>query len=89
MFDKKQAIFTYTLTGSILTINETDGVTAVAMKLLSGAATYSGTKKIGSIASTPTSLVVDKSVTVTSEQTKYIDSFTIDAGGGSVEIIAR
>lgn len=89
MFDKKQAIFTYTLTGGTLTINETDGVTAVAMKLLSGAATYAGTKKIGSISSTPTSLVVDKSVTVTSEQTKYIDSFTIDAGGGSVEIIAR
>lgn len=89
MFDKKQAIFTYTLTSGILTINEADGVTAVAMKLLSGAATYAGTKKIGNIDSTPTALVVDKSVTVTSEQSKYIDVFTIDASGGSVEIIAR
>jgi hypothetical protein len=89
MFDKKQAIFTYVLTSGTLTISETDGVTAVAMKLLSGAATYAGTKKIGTIDSTPTSLIVDKAITVTSEQTKYIDSFTIDATGGSVEIIAR
>ncbi len=89
MFDKKQAIFTYTLTSGTLTINETDGITAVAMKLLSGTATYAGTKKIGNVDSTPTPLVVDKSITVTSEQTKYVDSFTIDATGGSVEIIAR
>jgi hypothetical protein len=89
MFDKKQAIFTYVLTSGVLVINEEDGITAVAMKLLSGAATYSGTKIINGIQSTPTPLVVDKSITVTSEQTKYIDSLTIDATGGSVEIIAR
>lgn len=89
MFGKKQAIFTYTLTGGTLTINETDGVTAVAMKLLSGTGTYQGTKKIGTIDSTATPLVVNNGVTVTAEQTKYIDSFTIDATGGSVEIIAR
>lgn len=89
MFDKAQAIFTYTLTNGSLTINAADGITAVAMKLLGGAATYAGTKKIGNIDSTPTSLVVDKDITVTSEQSKYIDSFTINAAGGSVEIIAR
>lgn len=89
MFDNKQAIFTYVLTSGVFVINEEDGVTAVAMKLLSGAATYAGTKTINGIQSTQTPLVVDKSITVTSEQTKYIDSLTIDATGGSVEIIAR
>jgi hypothetical protein len=89
MFDKKQAIFTYVLSGNKLIINEADGVTAVAMKLLSGTGTYQGTKKIGTIDSTATPLVVNNGVTVTTEQTKYIDSFTIDASGGSIEIIAR
>jgi hypothetical protein len=89
MFDKAQKIFTYTLTNSILIIKETDGITAVAMKLISGAGTYKGTKTIGSINSTPTSLAVDKGVTITSEETKYLDEFTIDATAGVVEIIAR
>jgi len=89
MFDKAQRIFTYTLTGSILIITETDGITAVAMKLVSGAGTYRGTKKIGAIDSTPSSLVVDKAITVTSDETKYLDEFTIDATAGVVEIIAR
>lgn len=89
MFDKAQRIFTYTLTGGIFVIKEADGVTAVAMRLVSGAGTYKGTKTIGSIDSTPTSLAVDKAVTITSEETKYLDEFTIDATAGVVEIIAR
>ena len=87
-FDKKQAIFTYVLTGASFTINEEDGITAVAMKLLSGTGTYLGSKTVNGILSTASPLVVDKGVTVTSEQTKYIDSLVIVAGG-SIEIIAR
>ena len=89
MFDKAQAIFTYTLTNDIMTINAADGVTAVAMKLTAGAGTYKGNKKIGSLDSTPTSLAVEKAVTVSAEQTKYIDNFIIDASAGVIEIIAR
>lgn len=89
MFDKAQNIFTYTLTGTTLIINAVDGITAVAMKLTGGAGTYKGTKKIGSVDSTATSLSVDKAVTVSSEQTKYIDNFIIDATAGTIEIIAR
>lgn len=89
MFDKSQAVFTYTLTNNILVINAVDGITAVAMRLVSGSATYKGTKKIGAIDSTPSTLIVDKAITVTSDETKYLDEFTIDASAGVVEIIAR
>jgi len=89
MFEKKQAIFTYTLTNNTLTINEADGITCVAIKLVAGAGSYKGTKRIGSIDSTATSLVLNKPVTISSEQTKYIDSLIIDASAGTIEIIAR
>ena len=89
MFDKAQRIFTYTLSNNVLVIKETDGITAVALRLVSGAGTYQGTKVIGSISSTATSLTVDKAITITSEETKYLDEFTIDASAGVIEIIAR
>ena len=89
MINKKQAIFTYTLTNSTLTINENDGITAVALKLTSGAGSYRGNKKIGNVDSSATSLVVDNPVTITSEQSKYIDELVIDCTGGVIEIIAR
>lgn len=89
MFDKSQAIFTYTLTAGILVINVADGITAVAMKLTSGTGTFKGTKRIGTVDSTATSLVANDPVTVSAEQTKYLDQFTIDASAGVIEIIAR
>lgn len=89
MFEKKQAIFTYTLAGTTLTISESDGITCVALKLTVGAGTYQGNKKIGGIDSTPTALVVNEPVTISSEQTKYIDNLIIDASAGTIEIIAR
>ena len=89
MFDKSQAIFTYTLTNSTLTINATDGVTCVAILLTAGVGTYRGNKRIGSLDSTATSLVVGTPVTISSEQSKYIDSLLIDGSAGTIEIIAR
>ena len=89
MFDKSQAIFTYTLTAGALVINVADGITAVAMKLTSGTGTFKGTKKIGTVDSTATSLIANDPVTVSAEQTKYLDQFTIDASAGVIEIIAR
>lgn len=89
MFDKAQAIFTYTLNGTSLTINATDGITCVAILLTAGTGTYRGNKRIGNLNSTATSLVVDKPVTISSEQSKYIDNLVIDGSAGTIEIIAR
>jgi hypothetical protein len=89
MFDKKQKLFTYVLTASTLTILESYGVTAVALKLTAGAGSYLGTKSLGAINSVAIPLVVDEAVTLTSEQTKYIDELLIDASAGTIEIIAR
>lgn len=89
MFDKAQKIFTTTLTNSQLLIKQEYGVTVVAIKLISGAGTYQGTKQLGTIVSTPTSLVIDKAVVVSSEQSKYIDEFIIDCPAGVIEVIAR
>lgn len=88
-FDKKQQMFTYVLSGTTLTINEEDGITAIALKLTAGAGTYEGTKQLKTVASAPISLVVNESVTISSEQTKYISELTINATAGTIEIIAR
>ena len=89
MFDKKQKLFTYVLSSSTLNIVESYGVTAVALKLTSGAGSYSGTKSLGAINSIAIPLAVNEAVTLTSEQTKYIDELLIDASSGVIEIIAR
>lgn len=89
MFDKKQKLFTFVLTASTLTILESYGVTAVALKLTAGAGSYLGTKSLGAINSVAIPLVVNEAVTLTSEQTKYIDELLIDASTGTIEIIAR
>lgn len=90
MFEKSQEIFTFTLTNNVLTISEDDGVTAIAIKLLSGVGTYKGTKMVNGLDSTPTALVAGgDSVTVSAEQTKYIRSLVIDCSAGVAEIIAR
>lgn len=92
-FEKKQSIFTYELTGGTLTINEEDGITAVALLLTNGAGSYQGNGKLVSGASVVNSiantLAIDFPVTITSEQTKYIDELTIDATAGTIQIIAR
>lgn len=88
-FAGKQAIFTRTLTNETLTINENFGITVVAMKLLSGVATYKGTKSLGAFTSQPTNLTTNEGVTVSSDSSRYIDEFIIDASAGVVEVIAR
>jgi hypothetical protein len=89
MFDKKQNLFTYVLTNDTLTVIEEYGITAIALKLTAGAGSYLGTKSLGAINSVAIPLVVDEAVTLTSEQTKYIDELLIDASAGTIEIIAR
>lgn len=89
MFDKKQNLFTYVLTNDTLTVIEEYGITAIALKLTAGAGSYSGTKKLGTLSSAAIPLVVDEAVTLTSEQSKYIDELIIDGSAGTIEIIAR
>ena len=88
-FAGKQAIFTRTLVNETLTINENFGVTVVAMKLLSGTATYTGTKSLGGFVSQPINLNINEGVTVSSDSSRFIDEFIIDASAGTVEVIAR
>ena len=89
MFDKKQKLFTYVLTSNTLNIVESYGLTAIALKLTAGAGSYLGTKSLGAINSIAIPLIVNEAVTLTSEQTKYIDELLIDASAGVIEIIAR
>jgi len=89
MFDKKQKLFTYVLTANTLSIIESYGLTAIALKLTAGAGSYLGTKSIGAINSSAIPLVVNEPVTLSSEQSKYIDELLIDASAGVIEIIAR
>jgi hypothetical protein len=89
MFDKKQKLFTYVLTANTLSIIESYGLTAIALKLTAGAGSYLGTKSIGTINSSAIPLVVNEAVTLSSEQSKYIDELLIDASAGVIEIIAR
>jgi hypothetical protein len=88
-FEKKQKLFTYVLSGTTLTITEEEGITAIALKLTAGAGTYQGTKALKSVNSTTIPLVVGEPVTISSEQTKYIDELIIDGSAGTIEIIAR
>lgn len=89
MFDKGQQVFTTTLVGTTLIIKAEYGITVVAMKLTAGAGSYKGTKSLGVIPSTANPLAVDKSVTISSEISKYLDEVIIDATAGTIEIIAR
>lgn len=86
---KNQKIFTYVLSASTLTIMKEDGLTAISLQLTAGAGSYSGTRAIGAVNSTPIPLAVNTPVTITSEQTKYIDELIIDASAGTIEIIGR
>lgn len=88
-FAGKQGIFTYTLTGATLNINETFGVTVVALKLTAGVGSYKGTKFLGALASTPIPLVVNEGTTISSDSSRFIDELIIDATAGTIEVIAR
>jgi hypothetical protein len=88
-FEKKQDIFTFQLTSGTLTIDEEDGITAVALLLTAGAGSYTGTKTVNGVVSAAVPLAVDFPITITSEQTKYISDLTIDASAGTIQIIAR
>lgn len=87
-FDK-QKIFTYVLSGSILNISETFGVTVVALKLTAGSGSYTGTKFLGSLSSAPIPLTINEGTTISADSSKYIDELIIDATSGTIEVIAR
>lgn len=86
---KNQKIFTNVLSASTLTIMESDGLTAVSLQLTAGAGSYSGTRTVSGVASTPIPLALNTPVTITSEQTKFIDDLLIDGSAGTIEIIGR
>lgn len=88
-YDKKQGIFTGVITNTTLVINEEYGVTEVVVMLISGTGFIRGSKSIGTTVSTDMPLAVNVPKTITSEQSKYIDSLIINCAAGSIEVIAR
>ncbi len=82
-----EKIWTQVLTNSVIVIDDSFGIQEVAMKLISGTGTFSGTLKLGTYESTPIPLSVNDSVSITAEL--GISSLTIDcSGGGVIHIIA-
>ena len=94
MIGKEQDIFTTVVVAGTLTITQDMGITVVAMKLMSGSGSYSGNKRLSDgvgtdVPSTPIPLAVGDPVTISSEQTKYIDNLIIDGSAGQIQVIAR
>jgi len=80
-------VFTYVLTNDIFDIVAEYGVTAVAMELIAGTATFEGSLKLGSVDSAPITLTIGDPVTI--GQSQAIDRLTIDASAGTVNIICK
>ena len=83
----KDTVFTYILTNSTLTITSNMGIRQISMSLLSGSATYCGTKNLNGTASVPIALLDGEFPNFANDYA--IDGLTIDAGSGSVKIIAN
>lgn len=86
---KNQKIFTYVLVGGTLTILEEYGLTAVSLLLIGGGGSYVGSKSLGAINSTPIPLSVNTPVTITAEDSKFIDGLVINGTAGNIQIIGR
>ncbi len=77
-----EKIWTQVLTDGIILIDESFGLQDVAMKLISGVGSFSGTLRVGTYASMPIPLEINDSVTITAEL--GISQLTIDCSGGGV-----
>ena len=87
-FFPKDKIFTHVLTNSSVTFNADDGIKSVALKLVSGAGFFQGTKAVGTLSSAPIPLAVNDPVTISDDN--VISNLIVDCtGGGVIYIIAR
>ena len=86
-FGISENIGTFTLSGDSVTIIREYGVSNISMLLVSGTVTVTGIMSLGTMNSSPITLVADKPLNLGSISNFPIDGLTIDATGGSVTII--
>lgn len=86
-FGISENIGTFTLSGQSVTIIRDFSVSNISMLLVSGTVTVTGVMSLGSITSSPITLVADKPLNLGSISNFPIDGLTIDASGGTVTII--
>ncbi len=88
-FDMSENIFSYVLTNGSITIVKEWGVRAICVKLISGAGSVLGSMKLGALSSAAVPLVVNDPVTISVDESNYIDGLTIEAAAGVINIFAR
>jgi hypothetical protein len=86
---RTQEFWTYQVTNTTLTIDETYGLGMVSLMLTSGTATVSGSINAGGLASTNLALTVGLPITFGGNQINPISGLTINASSGNVYIIGR
>lgn len=81
-------VHTQTVTGSSVTITALDNVVRMSAICASGTVTINGNRTFQGTPSSPVDFTVGEGVTITSPSvTNPIDGVTIDATGGSVDLI--
>lgn len=81
-------VHTETLTGGTITITAIDNVVRMSAICASGTVTITGSRSFQGTPSSPVDFTVGEGVTITSPAVSTpIDGVTIDATGGSVDLI--
>jgi hypothetical protein len=86
---RTQEFWTYQVSNSTLTIDETFGLGVVSVMLTSGTATVSGSVNAGGLASSNLALTIGLPITFGGNQINPISGLTITASSGSVYLIGR
>ena len=82
------SFWTYQLINSTLLIDETFNLKNISIELVAGGGSFTGELTAGVLASAPMPLYLNKPVTLTSGGYNNISGITIDASGGTVNIVA-
>tara|TARA_R110000868_G_scaffold84286_1_gene237661 strand:+ start:660 stop:944 length:285 start_codon:yes stop_codon:yes gene_type:complete len=92
MSGQKIKIFTGAITNSILTIDESDGVTMITLKVASSSSSSGsvlGNITLGSLQPTSITIIAGDGTTIATTNNGFIDGFTITAPSGcTINIIA-
>ena len=86
---RTQEFWTYEVSNSTLTIDETFGLGVISVMLTSGSATVNGGGSAGSFSSNNLALTVGLPVTFGGSSPLPIDGLTISATSGNVYVIGR
>ena len=85
-----QKIWTKVLSSDVITLTAEMGITSVSIVLISGAGSFSGSLDVGYLTSSAVPLVINASVTISSDSGLPLDGVTIDcSGGGVINLLGR